>query len=283
MAHQIDPPASVAPPCAVDRHDRADALTATRPVRRWPTGEEALDDVAVEEPLEIRVEGRPLAVTLRTPGHDLELAAGFLLTEGVVDGADDLQALAHVATDRGGNVVDAVLAGGVAAHREAIERAARDLYATSACGICGKASIDRVRLQAPPLPRRHAPDPDLLLRLPDALRAEQPGFARTGGLHAAGLFDFDGRLEVAREDIGRHNAVDKVLGWRLRADRVPVDDRILLVSSRAGFEIVQKARMAGVPVVAACGAASSLAVDLARETGIALFGFTGPRRCVRYA
>lgn len=283
MAHEIDPPAPLGPACAARHPDPDGALTTTRPVRRWPEGEDTLDDVAVEEPLEIRVEGRPLAVTLRTPGHDLELAAGFLLTEGVVDGPDDLQALAHVATDRGGNVVDAVLAGGVAAHREAIERAARDLYATSACGICGKASIDRVRLAAPPLPRRHDPDPELLVRLPGALRARQPGFARTGGLHAAALFDFDGRLEVAREDIGRHNAVDKVLGWRLRADRVPVDDRILLVSSRAGFEIVQKARMAGVPVVAACGAASSLAVDLARETGIALYGFTGPRRCVRYA
>lgn len=263
--------------------DPSEHLTAVRCVHRWPEGTDEFDEVAVEEPLEIRVEGRPLAVTLRTPGHDLELAAGFLFTEGVIDGADDLGALAHVATDRTSNVVDAVLAGGVQAHREALERATRDLYATSACGICGKASIDRVRLKAPPLPRRHVPEPELLVKLPDRLRAHQPGFNCTGGLHAAGLFTFDGTLEVAREDIGRHNAVDKVLGWRLRADRVPVDDRILLVSSRAGFEIVQKARMAGVPVVAACGAASSLAVDLARETGIALYGFTGSRRCVRYA
>jgi len=283
MADDVDRCALPGPSRASGPHDPHGALVTARPVRPWPDGDEALDDVAVEEPLEIRVEGRPLAVTLRTPGHDLDLAAGFLFTEGVVDGADDLQALAHVATDRGGNVVDALLAGGVAAHREAVERAARDLYATSACGICGKASIDRVRLKAPPLPRRHAPDPALLVSLPDRLRAAQPGFQRTGGLHAAGLFTFDGDLEVAREDIGRHDAVDKALGWGLRAGRVPVDDRILVVSSRAGFEIVQKARMAGVPAVAACGAASSLAVDLARESGVALYGFVGPRRCVRYA
>src|SRR5690606_242332 len=134
-------------------------------------------------------------------------------------------------------------------------------YATSSCGMCGKASIDRIHVGAPPLPQVAEVDPALLVTLPERLRAAQDGFARTGGLHAAGLFTDDGTLEVAREDIGRHNAVDKVLGWRLRAGRVPVDDRILVVSSRAGFEIVQKALVARVPVVAAVGAASSLAVD----------------------
>lgn len=257
-----------------------------RPVRRWsgegPLGEVELDELAAEEPLEIRIEGRSLAVTLRTPGHDLELAAGFLLSEGVIDGPDDLVALAHVPADPSGNTVDTVLAGGVQAHREAVERATRELYATSSCGICGKASIDRLRLLAPPLPRRVEPDPEVLRRLPDPLRAAQRGFRRTGGLHGAALFDLDGEMEVAREDVGRHNAVDKVLGYRLLADRVPVDDRILLVSSRAGFEIVQKARMAGVPVVACMGAATSLAVDLARDGGVVLVGFLGRERFVRY-
>lgn len=282
MPHEADANALAAQVTVPAGRD-LDPRVAARSVRRWPEGETELDDVAVEEPLEIRVEGRSLAVTMRTPGDDLDLAAGFLFTEGIIDGADDLQALAHVATDRSGNTVDTVLAGGVAAHREAIERATRALYATSSCGICGKASIDRIRLAAPPLPARHEPDPAVLAGLPDLLRATQGGFARTGGLHGAALFSFAGELEVAREDIGRHNAVDKVLGYRLRADRVPVDDRILVVSSRAGFEIVQKARMAGVPVVAACGAASSLAVDLAVETGMVLIGFLGRERHVRYA
>lgn len=252
-------------------------IGAPRPVTRWPDGATELDEVAVEEPLEIRVDDRPLAVTMRTPGHDLDLAAGFLLTEGVIDGADDLTALAGLNE----NTVGVRLAEGVPAHR--VARAARDLYATSACGICGKASLDRIRAAAPPLTSRWEVDPAVLTRLPERLGRAQPGFHRTGGLHAAALVDFDGSMEVLREDIGRHNAVDKVLGWRLRADRVPVDDRILLVSSRAGFEIVQKARVAGIPAVAAMGAASSLAVDLAVESGMVLIGFLRPDRFVRYA
>lgn len=254
-----------------------------RPVRRWPGDVDEPDAVVIEEPLEIRVEDRSLAVTMRTPGHDLDLAAGFLYTEGVIDGADDLVALAHLPGDPSGNTVRAVLAGGVEAHRAAIERAARELFATSSCGLCGKASIDRVMLGAPPLSARVDVDPELLIQLPERLREAQAAFAQTGAIHGAALFDLDGGLEVAREDIGRHNAVDKVLGWRLRQDRAPVDDRILVVSGRAGFEIVQKALVARVPVVAAVGAPSSLAVDLARESGMTLVGFLRDGRFNRYS
>jgi len=255
-----------------------------RPVRRWPERGDPTDRVAVEEPLEIRIEGTPLAITMRTPGHDLDLAAGFLFTEGVIDGADDLVALRHVDLpgDQRGNTVDVILAGGVEAHREAVARATRELYATSSCGLCGKASIDRIRTSAPPLTSQIEPEPELLLTLPALLLEAQTGFAQTGGLHAAGLFTPDGALEIVREDIGRHNAVDKVLGWRLREDRVPVDDRILVVSSRAGFEIVQKARVAGVSCVAAVGAPSSLAVDLASESSMTLIGFLRDDRMNRY-
>lgn len=260
---------------------------AVRPaVRVDPTGEHPFDDdVCVEEPLEIRVEGRPLAVLMRTPGDDLDLVAGFLFTEGVIDGPDDLTAIAHVDRpgDERGNTVDVRLAAGVEAHRARIERATRDLYATSACGVCGKASIDRLLIATPPRVRVADPSAAFLLSLSPALLAVQASFARTGGQHAAALFDFDGRLDVVREDIGRHNAVDKVLGARLRADRAPVDDRVLFVSGRAGWEIVQKALMARVPVVASVGAASSLAIDLAREGGLALYAFVRERSLNRYA
>jgi len=256
-----------------------------RSVTRWPGGETVHDLVVLEEPLEIRVEGKPVAITMRTPGHDLELAAGFLFTEGVIDGPDDLQALAHVDLpgDRQGNTVDTVLAGGVAHHREALERATRERYATSSCGICGKASIDRLHTLAGPLEHKVEPVPALLCTLPAQMRAQQATFHATGGLHAAALFDLHGTLRVIREDVGRHNAVDKVLGWSLLQDQAPVDDAILVVSSRAGFEIVQKAAMARVPIVAAVGAASSLAIDLAEEIGIALFGFVSKERANRYS
>jgi FdhD protein len=236
--------------------------------------------VAIEEPLEIRVEGQAVAVTMRTPGHDRELAAGFLLTEGVLEHADDLSALGPIGAS--GNVVDVRLAAGVEAHRAALDRATRDLYATSSCGICGKASIDRVRIVA------RVPIPDLALdgafvhALPARLRAAQAGFRATGGLHGAALVRTDGTVEVVREDVGRHNAVDKVLGWRLLDDRIPIADAVLVVSSRAGFEIVQKARVAGVGAVVALGAATTLAVDLAADVGIALYGFVTADRYNRY-
>lgn len=264
--------------------DPDQASLAHRQVRRHPDGD-LVDDVLVrEEPLEMRVEGKPLAVTMRTPGHDLDLVAGFLWTEGVIDGPDDLVALAHVDDPRDpqGNTVDCVLSGGVEAHREAVRMATREMYATSSCGVCGKASIDRLQLTAGKLDVVHDPDPSVILSLSAKLRQAQAAFHQTGGLHAAGLFSFEGELDRIREDIGRHNAVDKVLGSRLRDDRAPVDDRILFMSSRAGFEIVQKALVARIPVVACVGAASSLAVELAAESGMVLIGFVRDGRYTRY-
>lgn len=254
---------------------------ARRQVVRWPSIEPSEDVIVGEQPLEIRAEERSIAVTMRTPGDDLDLAAGFLLTEGVIDGPDDLVALDHLPGDPQKNTVVARLAGGVEAHIEAIERASRDLYASSACGICGKTSIDRIRRISPAV-RPLEPSPEVLAALPDRLREAQRSFHLTGGLHGAGLFAPDGALEIVREDIGRHNAVDKVLGARLRAGLVPASERILVVSGRAGFEIIQKARVAGVPVVAAIGAASDLAIDLARDGGMVLVGFLRPDRYTRY-
>lgn len=262
------------------------ASTARRRVVRWPDGAEVDDVVVREEPLEIRVEDRAIAVTMRTPGdgadEDRELAAGFLLTEGIVDGADDLIALDHLAGDPTGNTVVARVAGGVEAHAEAIARATRELYATSACGICGKASLDRIHLMAPPPAPSWPMDPAVVCGLPEQLRAAQATFGRTGGLHAAALVGEDGTIEVLREDVGRHNAVDKVIGWRLLADRVPIHDRLLVVSGRVGFEIVQKARMAGIRGLAAIGAASDLAIALALDGDMLLIGFLRADRFVRY-
>ena len=241
------------------------------------------DFVATEEPLEIRIDGRPIAITMRTPGNDLELVAGFLFTEGVIDGPDDVQAMAHVddPSDPQGNTVDTVLAAGVPAARRGM--ADRAMYASSSCGVCGKASIDKLLVGAPPLTTLLHPTPEVLLGLPARLRDSQKVFDQTGGLHAAALFSDTGEFEVLREDIGRHNAVDKVIGWRLRNDQVPVDNRILLVSGRAGFEIVQKALVARIPVVAAVGAPSSMAVQLAEESGITLVGFLRDGRYNCYA
>lgn len=240
------------------------------------------DFVATEEPLEIRIDGRPIAITMRTPGNDLELVAGFLLTEGVIDGFDDIQAMAHVddPSDPKGNTVDTVLAAGVPAGRRG--KADRAMYASSSCGVCGKASIDKLLVGAPPLTHHIHPTPAVILGLVARLREAQAIFDKTGGLHAAALFSVTGKFEVLREDIGRHNAVDKVIGWRIHKDRVPVDDRILLVSGRAGFEIVQKALVARIPVVAAVGAPSSMAVQLAEESGITLVGFLRDGRYNRY-
>jgi FdhD protein len=233
------------------------------------------DDLAPEEPLEIRVGGGPLAVTMRTPGHDFELAAGFLLAEGVVGSGDEIAAIRYC-TDGAGpqeyNMVDVLLRPGV----EPPAAAARRFVATSACGVCGKATIDSLRVRA-----RHdvAADPTpvaaaVLAALPDQLRAAQPGFDRTGGLHAAGLFDATGGgLVCAREDVGRHNAFDKVIGWAALGGRLPLRGHVILASGRAGFELTQKALVAGIPVVAAVSAPSSLAVRLARESGMTLVGF----------
>ena len=242
------------------------------------------DYLAAEEPLEIRIGENPLSVTMRTPGHDLELAAGFLFTEGLLQRRDQLLKLENASDDdavKRGNVVQADLAPEVVPDFEKIRR---HFFAASSCGICGKASIDAVRsrlLQAPNSDFRIVPG--LLLSLPEALRSAQDVFERTGGLHAAALFDAQGRLLVVREDIGRHNTVDKVVGWALLNDHFPLTDCVLLVSGRGGFEIVQKAIVAGIPVVASVSAPSSLAVQLARELRLTLVGFLRGNRFVIYA
>jgi FdhD protein len=246
-------------------------LAADRPPVRRP------DTLAAEEPMELRVGGRPLAVTMRTPGHDVELAHGFLLTEGVVGTKDDVVAArwCDSVDDEGRNtynVLDVALAPGVAPPEAGVER---NFYTTSSCGVCGKASLDAVRLRTrfPPAADPVRVDAETLYGLPDALREAQKIFDSTGGLHAAGLFTPDGRLLVVREDVGRHNAVDKVLGWALLDGRIPASGCVLMVSGRASFELVQKAVMAGVPVLAAVSAPSSLAVELAVEAGLTLVGF----------
>ncbi len=254
-------------------------LTARRPVLRIGPGgaRRELDSLAAEEPLEVRVNGAAISVTMRTPGHDVELAHGFLLTEGVLGSAADVATARYCdSVDEQGrntfNVLDVALAPGVEPPDVGIER---NFYTTSSCGVCGKASLDAVRLKT-----RFSPETDpltvttaILSALPDALRAAQKLFDSTGGLHAAGLFDADGELLVVREDVGRHNAVDKVLGWALLAGRIPAAGTVLMVSGRASFELAQKAVMAGVPVLAAVSAPSSLAVELAVEAGLTLVGF----------
>ena len=239
------------------------------------------DTLAVEEPLEIRVGAagpgrrRPLAVTMRTPGDDLDLAIGFLLTEGLIRSAEDVhtaQLCVGAEMPNTYNVVDVVLSPGVP---EPVTDPSRNFYTTSSCGVCGKASIESVRTRSQ-FPVRDDPlvvTAELLAGLPDRLRAAQRAFDRTGGLHAAGLFTADGELVVLREDVGRHNAVDKVLGWATREGRLPLAGHVLLVSGRASFELTQKAWMAGVPLLAAVSAPSTLAVELAEEAGMTLVGF----------
>ena len=245
------------------------------------------DALAGEEPLELRVDGRSMAVTMRTPGADFDLAAGFLVSEGVIGESRELVAMRYCAgKDESGvnrfNVLDLSLAGDVAPPSS---DAARAFFTTSSCGLCGKASIDAVRTKsrfdvAHDTLRVAA---ELLVALPDRLRAAQSVFERTGGLHAAALFDANGELLVVREDVGRHNAVDKVVGWALREGRLPLANTILLVSGRASFELVQKAVMAGLPMLCAVSAPSSLAVDLARESGLTLVGFLRDPSLVVYA
>jgi FdhD protein len=255
-------------------------------VTEWNDGITSRKDdfLAAEEPLEIRIGENPLSVTMRTPGHDLELAAGFLFTEGLMHRRDQIISLEPATNDgdgKRGNVVRADLAGEVLPD---FDKLRRHFFAASSCGICGKASIDAVRsrlLQTPNPKFRVAPN--LITNLPDALRSAQDVFERTGGLHAAALFEADGQLLIVREDIGRHNAVDKVVGWALLNDRVPLSECVLLVSGRGGFEIIQKAIVAGIPVVASVSAPSGLAVQLARELNLTLIGFLRGNRFVVYA
>ena len=240
------------------------------------------DYVAAEEPLEMRCGRQSLGVTLRTPGNDEELVAGFLFTEGIISQREDVSAI-HLGEGNGAeaNVAQVALGDGV---RLAPDKNTHKFSAGSACGVCGKASIEQLRQRGLRRLECGSPvAPELLLALPDKLRAAQPIFGRTGGLHAAGLFDVSGELLVLREDIGRHNAVDKVVGWALLAGRLPLSDHILLVSGRGGFEIVQKAIRAGISLLASVSAPSSLAVRLARELGLTLVGFLRGRRFVVYS
>ena len=253
-------------------------------VTEWEDGRarKVQDSLAAEEPLEIRVGGVPLTVTMRTPGNDLELAAGFLLTEGIIESHDQIAGLRVKTPDNGlrSNVVEVELKDS----EFDPEQLQRNFYAASSCGICGKASIEAIRVRGLRAPNSNfCVDPEMLCRLPEALRSEQAVFSRTGGLHAAALFDGEGQLIALREDIGRHNAVDKIAGWALLEKRLPLSQHVMLVSGRGGFEIVQKALAAGIPILASVSAPSSLAVKLARELGLTLIGFLRGRRFVIYS
>jgi FdhD protein len=266
------------PETAPERSVQLTQVTEWNDGRMLPHG----DTLAAEEPLEIRIGNLPLTVTMRTPGHDEELAAGFLWSEGIVENPAQIAALRSYITSAGGKQ------NGVEAELRNCEFDPADLqrnfFAASSCGICGKASIDAIRqrgLRAPSPDFRF--DPELLCTLPDKLRAAQTVFSRTGGLHAAALFDTAGNLLALREDIGRHNAMDKVVGWALLQGRLPLSEHVMLVSGRGGFEIVQKALSAGLPILASVSAPSSLAVQLARQLGLTLVGFLRGRRFVVYS
>jgi FdhD protein len=238
--------------------------------------EEREDRLAVEEPLEIRIGGKPATVIMRTPGHDEELARGFLYTEGLIRRAEDLAGIARVESDKAeerGNVLDVTLAPSLVALRAKEKPFQRNFYASSSCGVCGKSSLEAIAVRSPKVVSDARFAPAVLVRLPERLREEQAAFEETGGLHAAALFDEVGTLVAVREDVGRHNAVDKLVGWALVAGRLPASRLALMVSGRASFEIVQKAIAAGVPAVCAVSAPSSLAVSLAERFGVSLVGF----------
>jgi FdhD protein len=265
-----------------------------------------IDQLAIEEPLEIRLRAlasapgaslpvfrrrsqrpnqRTLAITMRTPGNDFELAAGFLYGEGVIRGSAEIEGISHCAdadldAERRHNIVEVELRGAL----PDLSGLERHFYTTSACGVCGKASLESLRLRGvPKIPEGPQVEPELLRRLPERLQAAQGMFATTGGLHAAALFDADGGLLAVREDVGRHNALDKLVGWALMEGRLPLSRHIVMVSGRSSFEILQKSLMAGAPIVCAVSAPSSLAVALAREFGITLIGFLRGDRFNVYA
>ena len=264
--------------------------TTVRRVEPGTQGREAADVLAVEEPLEIRL-GFPdgmhkaISITMRTPGEDGELAAGFLFTEGIITSPDQIRQIRHCGLKirKGSGTIDRVgalnsntirvdLIDGVEID---LKRLDRHFYTSSSCGVCGKSSIEALKPGARKLPRPDWPvvDAGVIRRLPDALIREQATFDKTGGLHASALFGVDGSLDIIREDVGRHNALDKVIGRKFLDAGLPLSEQVLLVSGRASFELVQKALMAGIPVLAAVGAPSSLAVELAREFGMTLIGF----------
>ena len=265
-------------------------ITARRRITRLTVGAPALageDLLAVEEPLELRVNGRRLAVTMRTPGNDIDLAAGFLVSEGVITKGDDFNTARYCAGAVDGvntyNVLDVTLGEGVEPPAPSLERS---LITTSSCGLCGKESIDAVRTKSAFEIADDTVQVDAarLTTFPELLRAGQNVFEKTGGIHAAGLFDAaTGEMLVLREDVGRHNAVDKVIGWAVKENRLPLRGTVLMVSSRASFELTQKALMAGIPVLAAVSAPSSLAAEFAAEVGMTLVGFLRGDSMVVYA
>ncbi len=244
--------------------------TARATVRRLPGGAEEADRLAVEEPLEIRVNGTAVAVTMRTPGHDEELALGFCLTEGL------RPVSARAPDDLAANVVE------VDAPDAHLGRIQRSFYTSSSCGVCGKGALEAVAVDAPRIESDLRVPFRVVTHLPDVLTAAQATFAVTGGLHATGLFAPDGELACAREDVGRHNAMDKVIGWALGEGRLPLVRSVLCVSGRLSFELVQKAAVAGCPVLVAVGAPSSLAVELAADRGVTLCGFVRDRSATVY-
>ena len=255
-------------------------MTQTRQVIRWvadKSARSAKDELAVEEPLEIQVDTRPVSVTMRTPGHDGELAAGFLVTEGILTSKKEiLKIAAHPRNAQ--NVINVFVK-----NAPELDRLKRNVFVSSSCGLCGKASIDNVHQHFKPLKVRFQIQREVLLGLPKKLQRAQEAFARTGGLHAAGIFSRSGELIVLREDVGRHNAVDKVIGHGLLKGLLPFNEHILMVSGRASFEIMQKALAARIPIVAAVSAPSSLAVDFAVESGQTLVGFLRDQRMNLYA
>jgi FdhD protein len=240
-------------------------------VVRLPEASRERDSIAVEEPLEIRVNGSPIAVTMRTPGHDEELALGFLVTEGI----EPLRAAPP--PDLAANTVEVEVASWAPPGR------APPPYTSSSCGVCGKGALEAVAVAAPLATSKLRVAASLLAQLPDRLREHQAAFAETGGLHATGLFDAEGRLHCLREDVGRHNAMDKVVGWSFQEGLLPLGDSILCVSGRLSFELVQKAAVAGSPILVAVGAPSSLAVELARDRGLTLCGFVRDGRVNVYS
>jgi FdhD protein len=245
----------------------------TRKIVQGISHPEAPDELAVEEPLEIRIDDEPIAVTMRTPGDDFELAAGFLRTEGIFSEPSQIGAMRYCGEEKNPayrNIINVTPAAGV---RLDLARLKRNFYATSSCGVCGKAAIENIRTEAKPLNGKFRLKLDVFYRLGTAMRSAQTVFEKTGGLHAAGLFDTHGALLDLREDIGRHNATDKVIGRMFLDGKLPLDKHLLMVSGRASFEIMQKALMAGVPIVCAVSAPSSLAVEFAREAGMTLVGF----------
>ena len=268
------------------------------PIHRFAVGvdEDAVDQLAVEEPLEIRLgfveNGKPvhraISITMRTPGNDGELAAGFLFGEGIISSPQEVRQIRHcgLTIGRGKGTLDRAAALNsntirvdlADASAVDLEKLKRHFYTSSSCGVCGKSSIEALRTNAKPIDSGLTIDRDVISSLPDLLRDRQSVFDSTGGLHASALFTADGELDIVREDVGRHNALDKVIGTKFMAGETPLRDRVLLVSGRASFELVQKAVVAGIPVLAAVGAPSSLAVELAREFGLTLIGFVRDRR-----